>query len=812
MKKNVLLFKIYKTPLLAVLAFLCCMWSMPLLQAQCPAGQTQVRVELVSGAFDYEHAWVLWDATDGVALACYETSQTGDFFVDVCASLGHDLELHAYDDFGDGWSGQILSVTGIDDGSVNGCPDNIVYVYSTDLNPLFANAGFPMGSIGDGECPVAAVPSDGVKVADFMVGDVMPPQIMCPDVSSMGYIASPATFQAFTPGGTTVSLSDDDVSVALPIGFTFEFYEMNYTEFYISSNGFITFTGGQGSGCCSGQLLPDPNGPNNLIAGYWEDLNPDSGGQPAENVISYETTGVPGDQILKVKYFNVDHFANGNNVTFEIWLYENGNLIEVHCTECSDPPDGFDSGHTIGVENVAGDEATTVLNNESGASFTNTAWQFSPPSPGGPTVISCDESIDPANTGMATATDNNSDLGDITIDFSDVSTQGQGCLQYSYLIIRTWTATDECGNSSTCSQAINVQDLVAPNITCPADITVDCADPTDPGFTGYATASGDNCAADDELTVTFMDVSSQTPTGTGCSNDNYTITRTWTASDPCGNTSQCVQVITVQDTEAPVIICPPEVTIECDEPLVTLPVMGTTTASAPTNSVSWPNSGAGSTGLVGSVPVNISGIPAGAEVTDVNIHIDMDQSWVGDLNLTLESPDGTTVNFVDDLECGDTNSGSQDNISATFDSDAAGFSCGLSSNDVGDPDDCSNDYLAASAVSGTVQPQLGSFDVFDGTSAAGDWILSITDEAEGDGGCLINFTVEVSWTVAGGGMTGIPVAVDNCSAVGSIALDISDVTTQTASGCGQYEYVITRTWRRPPMPVAIPALACKRST
>ncbi len=384
--------------------------------------------------------------------------------------------------------------------------------------------------------------------------------------------------------------------------------------------------------------------------------------------------------------------------------------------------------------------------------------------------------------------------GDITVDFTDVSTQGQGCLQYSYLIIRTWTATDECGNSSTCSQAINVQDLVAPNITCPADITVDCADPTDPGFTGYATASGDNCAADDELTVTFMDVSSQTPTGTGCSNDNYTITRTWTASDPCGNTSQCVQVITVQDTEAPVIICPPEVTIECDEPLVTLPVMGTTTASAPTNSVSWPNSGAGSTGLVGSVPVNISGIPAGAEVTDVNIHIDMDQSWVGDLNLTLESPDGTTVNFVDDLECGDTNSGSQDNISATFDSDAAGFSCGLSSNDVGDPDDCSNDYLAASAVSGTVQPQLGSFDVFDGTSAAGDWILSITDEAEGDGGCLINFTVEVSWTVAGGGMTGIPVAVDNCSAVGSIALDISDVTTQTASGCGQYEYVITRTW------------------
>ena len=66
--------------------------------------------------------------------------------------------------------------------------------------------------------------------------------------------------------GTEVTLDDDQVSGALPIGFTFNFYGSNYTDFYISSNGFVTFTGGQDSGCCSGGLLPTSNDENNLIA------------------------------------------------------------------------------------------------------------------------------------------------------------------------------------------------------------------------------------------------------------------------------------------------------------------------------------------------------------------------------------------------------------------------------------------------------------------------------------------------------------------------------------------------------------------
>ncbi|MEZ4949808.1 MAG: hypothetical protein R2784_10530 [Saprospiraceae bacterium] len=46
---------------------------------------------------------------------------------------------------------------------------------------------------------------------------------------------------------------------------------------------------------------------------------------------------------------------------------------------------------------------------------------------------------------------------------------------YNYAIIRTWTATDNCGNSTTRTQSLSIQDIVAPVISFPAPLVV----PTD---------------------------------------------------------------------------------------------------------------------------------------------------------------------------------------------------------------------------------------------------------------------------------------------------------------------------------------------
>src|SRR5205085_2269280 len=41
------------------------------------------------------------------------------------------------------------------------------------------------------------------------------------------------------------------------------------------------------------------------------------------------------------------------------------------------------------------------------------------------------------------------------------------------------------------------------------------------------------------------------------------IARTWTAIDACGNSTNCVQTITVRDTTKPALTCPADLVLEC---------------------------------------------------------------------------------------------------------------------------------------------------------------------------------------------------------------------------------------------------------
>ena len=46
---------------------------------------------------------------------------------------------------------------------------------------------------------------------------------------------------------------------------------------------------------------------------------------------------------------------------------------------------------------------------------------------------------------------------------------------------------------------------------------------------------------------------------------NYTVTRTFTATDDAGNFSTAVQIVTVEDTTAPVLTIPADYTVECSD-------------------------------------------------------------------------------------------------------------------------------------------------------------------------------------------------------------------------------------------------------
>jgi len=102
-------------------------------------------------------------------------------------------------------------------------------------------------------------------------------------------------------------------------------------------------------------------------------------------------------------------------------------------------------------------------------------------------------------------------------------------------------------------------DVNPPTITCPANVTIPCGAPRDPGVLGSATATDD---FDPSPTISFSDVFIPG----ACAN---TILRTWTAADDDGNTSACTQIITEVDCNLPAcnvtITSPQDSAIICDD-------------------------------------------------------------------------------------------------------------------------------------------------------------------------------------------------------------------------------------------------------
>jgi hypothetical protein len=188
--------------------------------------------------------------------------------------------------------------------------------------------------------------------------------------------------------------------------------------------------------------------------------------------------------------------------------------------------------------------ATDQCGNSTTATQTITVIDTTPPVlaniPSNVSVL-CSEIPLPPASGVVTATDNCSAA---TVSASvDVITPGS--CSGSFIITRTWTATDQCGNSATASQIITVSDYIAPVLSgMPFNTTVQCnAIPAAPSVTAT-----DNCDVNPVITLNQTIIPGSCPS-------TYTLVRTWTATDSCGNSSSESQTINVIDNTRPVITC-----------------------------------------------------------------------------------------------------------------------------------------------------------------------------------------------------------------------------------------------------------------
>ena len=170
------------------------------------------------------------------------------------------------------------------------------------------------------------------------------------------------------------------------------------------------------------------------------------------------------------------------------------------------------------------------------------------------TDASCNYNAIPGITGNVTAKlDNCTPAASLVVNFTDGSIIAGSCTG-NYSFVRTWTVTDATGNLAQKNQTITVSDNIKPSLTIPPDVSIKCSDSLDPDNNaqlGKATAT-DNCTPSGSVIITYED--DITP---GTCDTRYTITRTWKATDACGNERTDIQEINVSDTDGPTIIMPP---------------------------------------------------------------------------------------------------------------------------------------------------------------------------------------------------------------------------------------------------------------
>jgi len=157
--------------------------------------------------------------------------------------------------------------------------------------------------------------------------------------------------------------------------------------------------------------------------------------------------------------------------------------------------------------------------------------------------IACNEISDPS---LVTAIDN-CDL-DVQVLYNE-EVGGAGC---SLIMVRTWTATDNCGNASVATQTLNLSDTSAPLfVNAPQNVTLSCNDE----IPLVDVVVSDDCMMN--VNISFA----ENTENTAC---EMIITRTWTATDACGNQSSHTQIISIIDNQAPVFTSvPPSYELAC---------------------------------------------------------------------------------------------------------------------------------------------------------------------------------------------------------------------------------------------------------
>ncbi len=159
-------------------------------------------------------------------------------------------------------------------------------------------------------------------------------------------------------------------------------------------------------------------------------------------------------------------------------------------------------------------------------------------------TVACNTNTGPNTCGFATATDN-CDPNPVITHVDVIS----GLMPCDAVIMRTWSAEDDCGNVSSCVQNIVVIDNLAPTITCPPSISVNATNPdtcTVQLNNLQLLSVTDNCSTPQILyQVTGATTTAGQNNASGLIFNLGVSTVTYTVGDACGNSTSCFFTVTI---------------------------------------------------------------------------------------------------------------------------------------------------------------------------------------------------------------------------------------------------------------------------
>ncbi|MGI6540477.1 MAG: PKD domain-containing protein [Bacillota bacterium] len=170
--------------------------------------------------------------------------------------------------------------------------------------------------------------------------------------------------------GTKLPVSGDDSGV-VNLPFDFPFYGDIKTEIRICSDGYLTF-GTKGT-AYTNVAIPNPAEPNDMMAVYWDDLNPPQA--PADGGVFHYYDAVNNRFI--VQWNKVPRYYNNGQYTFQAILYPNGTIVYQYLN-MQFASATYEKDGTIGIENATGTDGLQVLYNTPGYMHNNLAIRIKP--------------------------------------------------------------------------------------------------------------------------------------------------------------------------------------------------------------------------------------------------------------------------------------------------------------------------------------------------------------------------------------------------------------------------------------------------